>query len=433
MLAAVLLTALQEPTRAWVRDALTGAPIAGVECELWSEDFDAPARLADRALTEADGAFVLTPRTREDEKVRLRAPGYRALVDSSLEESYVLFPCEEPLRLRVLDLDGKPIAGARVRSHQTCRHAPPAVEGTSDAEGLVLLPAAPAFGQGAEYEVRASGFGAWIGTPVDASAGEPALYLPRRAAVPLCLVGADGAPLAHRRFRQQGPLPTIVITGGDGRAVLDSLFESRELGLTDCAQELPYMGGWPPLEGECTLHPGQDLPRPAGSEAWPTLRLTGKTWGDVHVQFGNDSLTLGGLSGERTVRVAPGRTVVVLAQAEEVRRSELAPWTGERALDLADLAVLRARPPAGTPVDVAFRVRDAAGEPLAAEAEWRAPYQGDGPPEDRDPSPDGVLVRIPEGARYALRFAAERHVSVFRTGRARAGAEPGEVRLPPAR
>jgi len=135
------------------------------------------------------------------------------------------------------------------------------------------------------------------------------------------------------------------------------------------------------------------------------------------------------------VRVAPGVPVVVLAQAEDVRRAELEPWTGERVLALDDLPVLVARAPEGAPVELAFRVLDADGRPLAAEAEPRMLLRGD--PVDQDPSPEGVRFTFQEGEPYNLRFAAEGHVSVYRSGRAHAAAEPVaepiEVRLPPER
>jgi hypothetical protein len=399
-------------------DAISGAPVAGATCELWTEDFDQPGRMVESVVSRADGRYELHLQTRDEVKVRLRAPGYRSTVVSNDGELDLLYPSDEPLVVRVLDLDGQPIAGARIRSHQTCRHAPPAVEGVSDADGRVVLEGAP-IRSSPEYEVRASGYGALVPVYFDDSDSDPCVFLPRRAPVRLRLLDVGGQPLANMRFRQQGPGLTAFITDAQGCAVLDSLFESREIGLEDMTKQL-HLYGWPPLEGELVLRPERHLADER--DGWPVLRVVGAERGaSVHVQFGDDSVTRD--DGVRPmpgfdVRVRPGIPVLVLAQGNEVRRARLEPWEGTRELDLAaPERLVRPRVERGEPVKLAFRLRTPEGEPLAAKGHWLRPY-ADKPPADEDPSPDGVAFSVPRGARYHLLFSADGHVSLGRIGRA---------------
>jgi hypothetical protein len=113
MLLSILLL-LQEPARDGVPvepapaqeirgrllDALTGAPVAGATCELWSEDFDEVARLAESTKTRADGRYELRPRSHDEFKVRLSAPDYRSTVTSLAGGVELLYPNDEPGRPR---------------------------------------------------------------------------------------------------------------------------------------------------------------------------------------------------------------------------------------------------------------------------------------------------------------------------------------------
>lgn len=410
---------VQESTvRGRLLDAISGAPVAGATCELWTEDFDQPGRMVESVLSNAAGTYELHPQTRDEVKVRLRAPGYRSTVVSADGELERLYPNDEPLVVRVLDLDGKPIAGARVRSHQTCRHAPPAVEGVSGADGRVVLDGAP-IQTSTDYEVRAPGYGALVPVYFEDIGSEPCVFLPRRAPVHLRLLDEHGQPLAHRRFRQQGPGLTAFVTDVDGRARLDSLFESREIGLEDMTKEL-HLHGWPPLEGELVLQAGQEAGKPDQS-AWPLLRVVHvPVHSTLHVQAGDDSMSRE-FDNTRYLtletRVRPGVPVVVLAQGAEVRRARLEPWTGARELDFDEAELVRPRVERGEPVKLAFRLRTPEGEPLAVEGQ-RVCWYVDRPPADEDPSPDGVAFSVPRGARYHIRFLAEGHVSLGRIGRA---------------
>lgn len=404
-------------------DALSGAPVAGATCELWSEDFDAPMELVGSVESALDGSFALEDPRRGGEKVRVRAEGYRSTVFAGEDEVF-LFPRDEPFVLRVLDLDGSPIAGARVRSHQTCQHGPPAVEGMTDAEGRVVFADAPPFEDGPEYEVRASGYGAltqldWSTFGIDSVA-----YLPRRAEVRLRLLDADGTPLARRRFRQQGPGHIAFVTDDDGRAVLDSLYESREIGLEESVKEgALHLFGRPSLEGECTLRIGSEFRADAPPPDWPLLSIRAARGSTVNVQFGTDSITCEGKELGATVRVRPVERVIVLTQGAEVHRIVLEPWSGERTVDLTDPA--NRIEPLPSPEDVALRftVRADNGEVPDASAtlRWPGPQR-----EDEDPSPGGVLFHVPRGERWEVGFEAEGHVPQYRQGRAQGDAASPE-------
>ena len=394
-------------------DVTSGAPVAGAICELWTEDEDQP-RLVESSFSRADGSYELHALAPNETKVRLRAPGYRsAVVAAPQGDLELLYPNDEPLVVRVLDLDGNPIAGARVRSHETCRHAPAAVEAVSGADGRAVLDGAP-IRTSTDYEVRAPGYGAVVPVYFEDLGSEPIVFLPRRAPVRLRLLDEDGRPLAHMRFRQQGPAPTAFVTDANGCALLDSLFESREIGLEDATKRL-HLSGWPPLEGELLLSPGREVGMEE-RESWPELHIVGGgPYSTMHVQFGDDSVTR--LARSLDVRVRPGVTVTVLASGEDVRRARLEPWSGKRELDLADPALLfRPRFEPGEPVTLAFRVESPEGQPLAVEG--RLGWSSEQPP-DEDPLPDAVAFRVPRGARYVVRFLAEGHLPLARIGRAR--------------
>src|SRR5690349_2288383 len=129
--------------RGRVLDGATGVPIAGAEVELWREEHDLTASLLGKALTRVDGSFVgPSPKTAEErarppDKLIVRAAGHRSTCASSSDAGEIaLLPLAKHLGLRVVDLDGNPIAGARAESRQACAHAPPAFVATSNASGV---------------------------------------------------------------------------------------------------------------------------------------------------------------------------------------------------------------------------------------------------------------------------------------------------------
>ncbi|NOT30696.1 MAG: hypothetical protein HOP15_09650 [Planctomycetes bacterium] len=84
----------------------------------------------------------------------------------------------------------------------------------------------------------------------------------------------------------------------------------------------------------------------------------------------------------------------------------------------ASAALMELAPAAAPPFELAVRVRSASGKAIAVEA--TATTRGK-PPEDGDPSPDGVRFSIPAGVRYEVCLRAEDHVSIYRAGIAQAG------------
>lgn len=500
-----------------MHDAFTGAPLAGVHCEFWTEDlFADPVRVAE-AWTGADGRYRLSGTGERGAKLALSRAGYRRTVRGTPDEEYALFPAREPFTLRVLELDGSPIAGALVRTRQSCDHAIPAVQATSDADGRVSVADMPPFEDGPEVEVLVSGHGAlgdlWLSELWDL--GE--LRLPRRRATVVRWLDLDGRPIAPGRLRYEGddngyPLEP----DADGRVRHDRLFGNRH-GVVSWPQAdprssgrhldvFPSTGSWTsrpgdPPEGACharvrlsettlastggndsrTLesslrvlhedgwvvwgageHPwppgrswlvvgrnfsgvrervtpfdlanGETRELEAVAESEPLLRLLvpdGIWW--VHVQAGDDSVTLDAPKpgAELLTPVPAGEPVTVLAQGRTARLGPLAPWEGEATLDLTSPAT-RLTPEdtvrRGT-VELRFRVRAADGGALAAEARARAAgTQLD----DLDPAGSGVLFRIPEGARWEARFAAEGFTTLYRSGVA-GDSRPAtveEIRLP---
>jgi hypothetical protein len=127
--------------------------------------------------------------------------------------------------------------------------------------------------------------------------------------------------------------------------------------------------------------------------------------------------------------VPAGRPVVVLAQGEEVRRARLEAWSGEKTLDLgAPACLLEPSRHAGAPAQLSFRVRSAGDAPVEVEATLLGPRPE---PTDEDPSAEGVLFRVAANARWEARFAAEGHVSLWRSGVAvEGGAYAEELVLP---
>ncbi|MCC7014474.1 MAG: carboxypeptidase regulatory-like domain-containing protein [Planctomycetes bacterium] len=145
-----------------VIDAVSGAPIAGASLEAWTEDWDSAGAVVDRSSSAADGSFALRREVESvhAEKVRVRASGYRSNVVSfsDLSEELALVPGIAPLVLRVVDVQRRPIAGATLRTHQTCSHAPSACTATSSSDGVLRVPDLPPLDDLGELQLHAPGF-----------------------------------------------------------------------------------------------------------------------------------------------------------------------------------------------------------------------------------------------------------------------------------
>lgn len=217
-----------------VLDAGTGAPVAGVAIEAWSEagvePFRAETRL-DSAITGRDGCARLrfvVGKGRAD-KVRLSKGGYASRVISvsdAFHDEVRLYPAMS-LAGRVLDLDGLPVAGALVRTRETCAHAVPATQTRTDAFGRFELQDFPALADGApEVEVVELHHGALYQLDggdlrrQGSMHGALDLYVARQRPVVIELVDAHGEPLAGRHVTTNEAPVTESWTDQDGRCTL---------------------------------------------------------------------------------------------------------------------------------------------------------------------------------------------------------------------
>jgi hypothetical protein len=259
-------------TRVRFLDGRTATPIGDVTVELWTEDLAEPLRvptLLGKVASDGDGRariplFVGGVRV---EKLRVSRAGYASTeVGAAPEEGDWLSHAAVPRSFRVLDLEGRPIAGAAVRTRQSCEHAVPAVEGRTDADGRVRFEDFPSFGDGAELEVVADGFGTLSHELLDDGAiarravffGEPVeLRLARRPGYRLELVDAHGAPMANRRVSAVGGPSVAAWTDANGEVLYPSSAFEREGGfqLADATGDELLGGFEPPTLGSTRVSP----------------------------------------------------------------------------------------------------------------------------------------------------------------------------------
>lgn len=216
-----------------VRDACTAAAIEGVKVELFTENLYGEPELVASARTDAQGNFALPDGARRGEKIRVRHPRYRSQLDTSSEEEFVLFPRGAPSVFVLRDLEGAPIAGARVFLLQTCRHAVPTVEAVSDAEGRVEIADMPGLHQGGDLSIVADGFGA---LELDPGTAEKfgTIHLARRRAVKLRLLDEQGQPLGANSCRYEADWSGYALEpDASGRVTIASLFGDREGNVMD--------------------------------------------------------------------------------------------------------------------------------------------------------------------------------------------------------
>jgi len=152
-------SAVQDAPRFRVYDARDKSPIAGATLEFWTEDGEKPLSAMTRLAvlhTGADGTGEYAPVVDgiRPSHVRVSRAGYasHSVTPSDLVDGVELYPAA-PLAGRVVDLDGKPVARAVVRTRETCAHAVSAAETWTDADGRFTLSDCPADPQHAELEV----------------------------------------------------------------------------------------------------------------------------------------------------------------------------------------------------------------------------------------------------------------------------------------
>lgn len=233
-----------------VRDACTAAPIEGVEVELFTENMYGEPELVASARTNGQGRYSLPDAARRGEKIRVRHARYRSQVDTSSEEDFVLFPRGTPSVFLLRDLEGAPIAGARVLLLQTCRHAVPTVEALSDAGGRVEIADMPALRQGGDLSIVADGFGA---LELDPQTAEQfgTLHLARRRPVKLRLFDEHGRALGANSCRYEADWSGYALApDATGRVTIASLFGDREGSVMDTRS---YSLALPPAGEEFAL------------------------------------------------------------------------------------------------------------------------------------------------------------------------------------
>jgi len=413
-----------EPFELFVLD-LEGKPIPGATVQLRQTCRHAVP--TSRAVSDASGRVSLhdLPPFRDNGELEILAPGYGALGELETSDlaprANVYLPRRPGLTLRLLQAGGKPAVPG------TCRY-----DGDDGGYALVL-----------DAEGRTSIPSLFDDLTGAVSLGSFALDLPpageetclryenlrgveNGARLTLALAGAGERPAGLRVsvLHEQGWLADGLgghaLPAGALRVVLGAPFSGFEPELT----RLSLTAG---EARTLTL-----TPRP---EPELSIELPEGAW-RVHVQAGDDSVTrfTDGKSALR-VPVPAGRALVVLAQGEDVRRARLGPDAfgpdGAR-LDLR-APETRIEPPRhpGEPLALRFALRSQTGLPIDARATLRT--QGK-PREDEDPSPGGVLFHVPANARWEARFAAEGHVTLWRSGLAdETGAFFAELALPPAK
>ncbi len=241
-----------------VLDASTGAPIEGVLVEAWTEDGTPPLHLQtqiDFAITGRDGCVRVCRNdgVMQAEKVRFSKAGYSSRTVSSADayEDEVPMFASWPLEGRVLDLEGRPVAGVIVRTRETCAHAVPASQTRTDALGRFRMEDFPPLTGGVpEVEVvgarhaplyqldaldlrrQASFYGA-----ID-------FYVARRRPLALQLVDGSGSPIASRRVSRNEAPAAAAWTDENGLCVLPP--NPYDFGETDELSD---------PQGKTSLHP----------------------------------------------------------------------------------------------------------------------------------------------------------------------------------
>ncbi len=283
-------------SEAWIHPrivhALTGAPLSGVLVELFTEDGAEPTRLALPVASGTSGrdGGVRLPVARNylrAEKARLSSAGFESVELSISElwnEEFSLFPARS-LEGRVLDLDGLPIAGASLRSRQTCMHAVPAVETVTDAWGRFRFDSLPELHRWADLEVTAPGYGPVASVGLSDLEKERAYYgsvelrLPRRAGLFMRLMDSDGKPMPGRRVVTLDRPMRTAWTSSDGSAYLPAGLGDRASSLVvwDPLGELSLQPTYAARGRVIPLHPSRETPRgqlPTDSRVRITLQET---------------------------------------------------------------------------------------------------------------------------------------------------------------
>jgi len=268
-----------------VIDAFTGTPLPGATIELWSEEIDDHYGGYHRfgvATSGRDGRFMVRRRdgAQTADKLRASAPGYLVFTESAgaVYDVITLFPAEANApRLRFVDLQDRPIQGARVTSTYTCAHDIAAFEYTSDVNGVVVLEGYGLQDAIPELRVLAPGFAGikylgkdkvdfgWSGLFPDGKLPLgliPRIKLRRLPGAQLRLFDESGDPLANT---------VVMVQDGDGHHVV----RTDEQGDTSIPARYDV--------GELTIRrltpdPGPGAYGHALSQGRTSFRLNGTDW-----------------------------------------------------------------------------------------------------------------------------------------------------------
>lgn len=205
-----LLVRVEVPTM-HVVSARDGEPVADAVVELWTDDGVEPMRIATRLAvvrTSQDGSatYSYMPQGIRADLARITSPGFasRTTSASDLQDGVELYPAA-PLAGRVVDLLGQPVAGAHVRTRETCPHAVPAAETFTDSGGRFTLTDCPADEQMAELEVLPTEHIPLAYIQIDdlrrlqARDGTFDLHVARRQPLSVRIVDGEGSPMVGRR------------------------------------------------------------------------------------------------------------------------------------------------------------------------------------------------------------------------------------------
>jgi hypothetical protein len=194
-----------------VLDAQTGKPVPGARVETWTSAINAPFGGFHRigmTTTGADGRYLVRIQSGQvkAEKLRISASGYLTLSATAgdIFDTLDLFPAEaQPPRIRVVDLEGRPIAGAHITSTYSSNYDASALDVRTGADGTAVLHGYGLQKDIPDLRIRAEGF-----APIKYVDGEAcfdrreqdALYTVRmRRSTPyaVALLNRAGQPLVH--------------------------------------------------------------------------------------------------------------------------------------------------------------------------------------------------------------------------------------------
>lgn len=202
-----------------VVDATSGQPISGAFIETWTEEINGPgqgSKLIGQTRTARDGNFRVSVRKDgvKAEKIRVRAAGYLAYPGTLGDLEFIqLVPMSAyATSVRVVDLEDRPIARARITSTYSCAHDVPAFEVLTDERGIAVLHEYGLQDHMGELRVHAEGFRArkyvsWSYV-VSSKGGSPGLIrLAKQSPLSVRMLDREGAALSEQ---------TMYLLDGDG-------------------------------------------------------------------------------------------------------------------------------------------------------------------------------------------------------------------------